>query len=118
MKTSIALFALFAFVLSGCAGHREIITKRLNNENSSFAGQHCDELLKCKGVPDHKAQLSTGEEVWTYRSTRTGEQKGMMMTVGTGNVDTLRRPIVSWTETVNFIIDSDGYVKEVSIEVQ
>ena len=116
-KITFTWISVFLFV-TGCAGHIEKVQNKLEQQNTSYIGRHKDEVLKSKGVPDLQTKLSTGEDVWTYRSTKTGEAKGWSASISTGDAKPARRPLVSWTETVTFIIGTDGIVKDVSVHVE
>lgn len=113
------ILLILSFLLCTCAigpGHYQIVQENLQQQNTQLIGLHKDDVLMAKGVPDYQAQLSTGQEVWTWRSTKTGSRKGSYLTIG-GDART-NRPIISWTETVNLIIGKDGVVKEVKILVE
>ncbi len=104
-----------AFLFS-CVSHYEVVRNQLQEQNSSYVGLHSDELLTSKGAPDLKSTLSTGEELWTYRTDRSGSSKGMTVSFGK-NAGTDRR-VIAWTETVNFVIDSTGVIKDYFILVE
>ena len=66
----------------GCVSHYEIMRNHLREQNAIYVGSHSDELLTSKGAPDLKSTLSTGEDLWTYRTYRSGSKKGMTVTLG------------------------------------
>ena len=109
------LYIKFILVLTvflyGCAGHSEIVKQELDGSANMYIGKSKDVLLLTKGAPDYKETLSNGDIIWTYRVTKTGEKKGVMLRIGGGD-EPLRRPIISWLETTNFIIDEYGIVKQ------
>jgi len=101
-------------LLFGCQSHNEIIQHKLESAAASHVSLSCDELLLSKGAPDSIAKLSTGEEVWTYKASKTGEKKGMIVTVG--NTKNAHRPLTTWTETINFIVEN-GIVRGYKVSV-
>ena len=116
MKKYILMYFVLIFSITACVSHKKVILKELNEQNQEFVGKHSDELLKQKGSPVQKDVLSTGEEIWTYRSTKSGHSRGTVMTVGDPNQHQV--PMVSWNETINFIIGTDNIIKEVNIQVE
>ena len=117
--TVFGIIPLCVFLIIGCAGHKQIVQQELLEENAPFVGMHYDQLLKSKGLPAFKDPLSTGEEVWTYKSTKAKEDTSFRMDVGGrfGPAPETRRPIFSWTESVSFTIGEHGTVKNVSVRV-
>jgi hypothetical protein len=115
MRISILMFVTICMLFIACRSHKQIIHDELKEENEELLGKHCDELLKIRGVPDYKETLSTGEEVWTYRSTKTGEKKGVIMSVGNAPA---KRPTTSWNENINFIVGKNKIIKEIIIKVE
>lgn len=113
LRVNMILFILF---LIACASHNEIVQKDLTKDAEQFVGKHKDQLLLKKGVPDMKDSLSNGNEVWTYRNLKVGKKKGMTVTIGNGNNSD--KPLISWTEGLNFIISNDGIVKEYTVNVK
>lgn len=101
---AIIILAL-ALILFGCPSHNEIVRQKIESSASPYIGLSIDDLVRAKGAPDSRTQLSTGEEVWTYKTSKTGEKKGMIVTIGNNNNS--RRPITTWTETVNYIIQGE-----------
>jgi len=104
-------FFLFGF---GCASHRHIIQKELSKEAAKYVRKKTDELLLKKGPPDLKGILSTGEQLWTYCSTKAGEQKSLTMTIGNAPSNT---NIKTWRENVNFVISPEGVFRSYSVSV-
>lgn len=94
--------------------HYEVVRNQLQKQNSGYVGMYSDELLTSKGAPDLKSTLSTGEELWTYRADRSGSSKGMTVSYGRNPT----RRVLAWTETVNFVIDSTGIIKDYSVLVE
>ncbi len=114
MKRIIWCFTVAFFI--GCVSHYEVVRNQLQEQNSVYVGSHSDELLTSKGAPDLKSTLSTGAELWTYRTLRSGSGKGMTVSFGKGaGTDRL---VLSWTETVNFVIDSTGVIKDYIVLVE
>lgn len=105
-------FLLFSF---GCASHRQIVANELSIEAVRYVGKKTDELLLEKGPPDIKENLSTGEHLWTYRSTKAGPSKGWTITVG-GNAPAGSN-FRTWRENVNFIVSPEGVVKSYTVSV-
>ena len=105
---------LAALSAAGCSSHSEIVCDDLREVSVPFVGEHYDALLKMKGPPDAKDTLSSGEQVWTYRATKSGSEKGLHVSWGEG----VERPVVAWTETVTFVIGADGIIKEFSIRIE
>jgi hypothetical protein len=116
MKNYAYCCLILLLTLTSCLSHKKVILKELIEQNEEFVGKHSDELLKQKGSPDTKDVLSTGEEIWTYKSTKSGHNRGPTMSVG--NADQHYVPMTSWNETINFIIGTNNIVKEVNIEVE
>ncbi|MFB0521562.1 MAG: hypothetical protein ACETWD_09070 [Desulfatiglandales bacterium] len=118
--TVFGIIPLCVFLIIGCAGHKQIVQQELLEKNAPFVGMHYDELLKSKGLPTFKVPLSIGEEVWMYQSTKAKEDTSFRMDVGGrgGSAPEMRRPMISWTETVSFTIGEHGTVKNVSVRVE
>lgn len=113
--TMIRLFGvcilLLPLALTGCMSHSEIVKEELDSSAQRFVGKSTDYLLMEMGASDFKEKLSTGEVVWTYRKQKTGEKKGMTITIGGAGKDS-SRPLSTWYETINFIVGPDGIVKK------
>ena len=101
----------------GCASHSEIIQRELSKEATLFVGKTTDELLMKKGPPDLKERLSSGDEIWTYRTSKTGERGGWTMRIG-GAGKAPQTDIATWRENMNFVISPDGIVKNYSVSVE
>lgn len=113
-----AFLAVVSLVLQiGCASHSETIQRRLSKQANPFVGKSTDELLIKKGPPDLKEKLSSGDEIWTYRTSKTGERKGWTMTIGSAR-ETRQPHITTWRENINFVISPDGIVKDYSVSVE
>jgi hypothetical protein len=109
---------LSPLTLTGCASHSEIVKKQLDSSAKQFVGKSADDLLMKKGAPDFKEKLSTDDIVWTYRSQKTGRNKGWTMTMTAGREKQgSSQSSFTWYETVNFIIGADGIVKKYSTSV-
>ncbi len=108
MKRLVLILAV-ALISFGCANYKQTIIENLSKDASRFVGVHSDELLMKKGSPDLKERLPTGEELWTYSSTKGGPHKGW--SVGAQNSST-------WQENVNFVIGIEKVVKSYSISVE
>ncbi len=115
MKGRIVGAILLSMLLASCAlgpSHSEIVRKELEDSAQKYVGKSADSLLINKGAPDFKEKLSTGEYVWTYRKSKAGNRRGMTVTMGNPGT-----PLLMWTETVNFIIGTDGIVKSFSTSI-
>lgn len=108
----IPLFLALLLLSIGCASHKQIVERRLSTEAEKYVGKTTDELLLKKGPPDFKDSLSTGERLWTYRSTKMGEPKGW--TMSTGNAPS-GRSVKTWIENINFVISPEGIVQSFSV---
>ena len=110
------IFFLLLASFAGCASHNQIIQQKLSNEAATFVGKSTDELLLKMGPPDSKEKLSTGDEVWTYRSSKIGERKGMTVTIGDPNLTSPK--IITWIEIINFVVGPQGIVESYSVYVR
>lgn len=104
----------FLFSLS-CTSHKQVVENELSVEAERYVGKKTDELLLKKGPPDFRESLSTGEQLWTYRSTKAGPSKGWTITIG-GNAPAGSN-LKTWRENVNFIISPGGVIKSYSVSV-
>ena len=80
-------------------------------------GKTTDELLMKKGPPDLKERLSSGDEIWTYRTSKTGKRRGGTVTIG-GAGKAPQADIATWRENMNFVISPDGIVKNYSVSLE
>jgi hypothetical protein len=109
---------LMTFLLTGCAGHGQIVSDRLSKDAEVFVGKTTDDLLKAKGPPDASYQLKSGEQLWTYRSIKAGQRKGTTISVGGGRNRSSEPEYISWRETTNFIIGQDDFVLSYTVAVE
>jgi len=112
----LSIFFLVLASFTGCASHNQIVQQKLSNEAATFVGKRTDELLLKMGPPDSKEKLSTGDEVWTYRSSKVGKRKGVTVTIGDPNLTSPE--IVTWIEIINFVVSPKGIVKSYSVYVR
>ena len=113
----ICMFVLlgFSFFLSGCATHRELVRLDLWDANKGYIGRPVDTLLLSKGSPDSKADLQTGEQVWTYRRTKTGPPHPKALFDWSVPRDDMA---VTWVENLVFVVGQDHVVHDVRISVE
>ncbi|WP_286338079.1 hypothetical protein [Hydrogenimonas cancrithermarum] len=84
-------------------------------KNTSYIGKTKDELLLHKGPPYKVAKTSEGKEIWFYKTVRAGIKKGTTISIGKGNPVP---NIGTWVELIAFIIDKNGIVENLVIEVE
>jgi len=115
MKRIVVFIILSSLLLLvGCVSHRQVVERKLSTEAEKLVGMKTDELLLKKGPPDLKENLTTGEKLWTYRSTKAGEHKGWTMSIGNAPS---RPNIETWRESINFVISPEGIVRSYSVSV-
>ena len=114
-RRTVVAFAIL--VAAGCATHEAAVKDRLTHENIAFVGQSRDQLLTMKGSPNLKDTLSDGNELWTYRRTRTGVPQGTMEDYPSSKPGSEPMP-VTWVETVVFVMGRDGVVKGLNVSVE
>ena len=102
-------------LLAGCASHMDVVRKEAVQRNAAFIGQSSQLVLQDKGAPSGKDVLSTGEEVWTYRRERQGMARGSL-TTWTFN-PAFGSSIVTWNETMVFVVGRDGNIARATITV-
>jgi len=112
-KLKKVIFLLMSVSLIGCAGHQQAVSQRLSESAEVLIGKSADDLLKAKGPPDATAQLTSGERLWTYRTTKSGERKGWSMSIGRHVPE-----YMTWRENTNFVIGPDGLVKSYTVSVE